>query len=107
MLEAVTATKSSAEWIAILNEAGVPSGPIYHIDETFADPQVKHLGIAQPVEHPILGKIDLVGQAVTLSRTPSALRTATPERGEHTDDVLRELGYDAASIERLRADGVI
>jgi formyl-CoA transferase len=107
VLEAVTATKSSAEWIAILNEAGVPSGPIYHIDETFADPQVKHLGIAQPVEHPILGKIDLVGQAVTLSRTPSALRTATPERGEHTDDVLRELGYDAASIERLRADGVI
>ena len=107
VLETVTATKSSAEWIAILNEAGVPSGPIYHIDETFADPQVKHLGIAQPVEHPILGKIDLVGQAVTLSRTPSALRTATPERGEHTDDVLRELGYDAASIERLRADGVI
>jgi formyl-CoA transferase len=107
IMEEVTATKSSAEWIDILNRAGVPCGPIYTIDQTFADPQVKHLGIAQPVEHPSLGKIDLVGQAVTLSRTPSKLRTATPERGEHTDEVLRGLGYDQATIERFHQQGVV
>jgi crotonobetainyl-CoA:carnitine CoA-transferase CaiB-like acyl-CoA transferase len=103
----VTATKSSSEWIDIMNEAGVPCGPIYHIDQVFADPQVKHLGIVQPVEHPTLGRLDLVGQAVTLSRTPSHLRNATPERGEHTDAILKELGYDGDTIARYRRDGVV
>jgi formyl-CoA transferase len=102
-----TRTRSSAEWIDALNQAGVPSGPIYRIDEVFADPQVRHLGIAQTVEHPTLGPLALVGQPFTLSRTPSSLRTATPAQGEHTDDILRELGYDAAAIARLRADGAI
>jgi crotonobetainyl-CoA:carnitine CoA-transferase CaiB-like acyl-CoA transferase len=107
IMEEVTATKSSAEWIDILNVAGVPCGPINTIDEVFADPQVKHLGIVQPVEHPTLGRIDLIGQAVTLSRTPSRLRSATPERGEHTDEVLRELGYDTGTIARYHRDGVV
>jgi crotonobetainyl-CoA:carnitine CoA-transferase CaiB-like acyl-CoA transferase len=107
IFEEVTKTKTSAEWIEILNRAGVPCGPIYKMDEVFADPQVKHLGIAQPVEHPTLGRIELVGQAVSLSRTPSKLRTATPERGEHTDEVLGELGYDRAAIARLRAAGAV
>jgi crotonobetainyl-CoA:carnitine CoA-transferase CaiB-like acyl-CoA transferase len=106
-IEAVTVTKSSAEWIDILNRAGVPTGPIYRIDEVFADPQVRHLGIAQAVEHPKLGRIELVGQAVTLSRTPSKLRTATPEHGQHTDQVLRDLGYDEAAIAGFRARRVI
>jgi crotonobetainyl-CoA:carnitine CoA-transferase CaiB-like acyl-CoA transferase len=73
----------------------------------FADPQVKHLGIAQAVEHPKLGRQELVGQSVTLSRTNSKLRTATPERGEHTDAVLSELGYDEAAVKRLREAGVV
>ncbi|MGH7122534.1 MAG: CaiB/BaiF CoA transferase family protein [Acetobacteraceae bacterium] len=107
IIEDVTATRSSAEWIEALNRAGVPCGPIYRMNEVFADPQVKHLGIAQAVEHPTLGRIELVGQAVTLSRTPSSLRTATPERGEHTDEILRELGYDAAAITRLHQDEVV
>ena len=106
-IEEITKTKSSAEWIERINEAGVPCGPIYKMDEVFADAQVRHIGIAQPVEHPSLGRIELVGQAVTLSRTPSKLKTATPERGEHTDAVLRELGYDAAAIAALRAKRVI
>jgi crotonobetainyl-CoA:carnitine CoA-transferase CaiB-like acyl-CoA transferase len=106
-IEEITKTKTSAEWIALINEAGVPSGPIYRMDEVFADPQVQHLGIAQPVDHPTLGRIDLVGQAVTLSRTPSRLHSATPERGEHTDAVLRELGYDDAAIAALRRDGAV
>jgi formyl-CoA transferase len=106
-IEEVTKTRSSAEWIELINAAGVPCGPIYKMDEVFADPQVKHLGIAQGVDHPTLGRLELVGQAVTLSRTPSQIRTATPERGEHTADVLRELGYDAAAIAALRAKRVI
>ncbi len=107
IIEAVTATRTSAEWIDELNRAGCPCGPIYKMNEVFADPQVQHLGIVQPVDHPALGRLDLVGQAVTLSRTPSSLRTATPERGEHSDAVLRELGYDDAAIAGLRRDGVI
>ncbi|HXQ49780.1 MAG TPA: CoA transferase [Stellaceae bacterium] len=107
IMEEVTATKTSSEWIDILNRAGVPCGPIYRMDEVFADPQVRHLGIVQPVEHPTLGKIDLIGQAVTLSRTPSRLRRATPERGENTDEVLRELGYDGETIARFHRDGVV
>jgi formyl-CoA transferase len=107
VIETITRTKSSAEWIEILNRAGVPCGPIYKIDEVFADPQVRHIGIARAVEHPQLGRQQLVGQAVELSRTPWALRSSTPEKGEHTDAVLTELGYDAPAIARLRARGII
>jgi len=106
-IEEITKTATSAEWIERLNKAGVPSGPIYKMDEVFADPQVKHLGIAQKVHHPQLGDIELVGQAVTLSRTPSRLETASPDAGEHTDAILGELGYSAGDIARLKEKGVV
>jgi crotonobetainyl-CoA:carnitine CoA-transferase CaiB-like acyl-CoA transferase len=99
--------KTSAEWIETLNAASVPSGPINTIDQVFADPQVRHLGMAQPVEHPTLGRLNLVNQAMKLSRTPSMMRSATPERGQHVDEVLRELGYDASTIAELRARHVV
>ena len=104
---AVMKTRPSAEWIEILNRAGVPCGPIYSIDQVFADPQVQQLGIAQKVEHPRLGMQTLVGQAMTLSRTPSKLRTATPEHGEHSEQILRELGYDEAGIKSLRERQIV
>src|SRR3990172_211608 len=85
VLNEAFATRPSAEWIAVLNEAGVPTGPIYRVDQVFADPQVKHLGAAAPVKHPKLGEIRIVNQPVKLSRTPALLATATPERGPHTD----------------------
>ena len=106
-LNEFTRARSSAEWIERINGAGVPCGPIYKMDEVFADPQVRHLGIAQTVAHPALGEIEVVGQAVTLSRTPSAIRLPTPERGEHTEAVLRELGYDDQAIAGFRARRVI
>ena len=90
-----------------LNDAGVPCGPIYRMDEVFADPQVKHLGAAAPVSHPRLGTLNILNQAVRLSRTPAALATATPERGEHTDEVLREIGVSEAEIALLRGGRVI
>jgi crotonobetainyl-CoA:carnitine CoA-transferase CaiB-like acyl-CoA transferase len=106
-IEEITKTRSSAEWIERINAAGVPCGPIYKMDEVFADPQVRHLGIAQGVDHPTLGPIEVVGQAVTLSRTPSQIRLPTPERGQHTEEVLREAGYDEKAIAAFRAKGAI
>jgi crotonobetainyl-CoA:carnitine CoA-transferase CaiB-like acyl-CoA transferase len=99
--------KTTAEWTEILNRAGIPSGPIYRMDQVFADPQVKHLGVAVEVESPKLGKYKIINQPVKLSRTPAKLVTATPERGAHTDEVLREAGFDDAAIADLRKQGII
>ena len=103
----ITSTNTSEYWINLFNEAGCPSGPINSMDQVFADPQVKHLGMAVSVDHPILGKFEIVNQAIKLSRTPSSIRTATPEQGEHTDDILEELGYTAEEINGHHTNGVV
>jgi len=77
------------------------------MDQVFADPQTRHLGIATPVHHPQLGAIELVGQPVGLSRTPSEIRSATPARGEQTEEIMRELGYTDAQIKDLQARMVL
>ena len=109
LLSEITVTRTSAEWIEILNEAGVPCGPINSIDQTFADPQVQHLGIAYLMNHPTLGEQRIVGQAVTLTRTPQPpeARLATPDLGQQTTEVLGELGFDADAIAGLKVRGVI
>lgn len=107
LLETTLAGKTSAEWVELLNAAGIACGPIYAMDQVFADPQVAHVGAAAEVVHPRLGPLRLINQPVKLSRTPAALVTATPEQGEHTDEILHEIGYDAAEIERLRSAHVI
>ena len=102
-----TRRKTSSEWIEILEKYSVASGPIYKMDEMFADAQVRHVNMAVPVRHPILGEIELVNQPIELSRTPSEIRSASPERGEHTDEVMRELGYSDEQIADLRRRIVI
>ena len=99
--------RSSTEWVEKLNAAGVPCGPIYAVDQVFADPQVKHLGAAADVSHPRLGKFKIVNQAARLSRTPATIKAATPDVGQHTDEILGELGFDAKEISRLRSQGVV
>jgi len=108
-IEAKTVAETSAYWVELLNEAGVPCGPINYIDETLSDPQVRHLGIVTPVESPALGRIEVVGQAVQLERTPqpSEMRRPTPEIGEHSDEVLAEAGYSADEIAALREAATI
>ncbi len=106
-IEAVTRTGASAHWVETLNAAEVPCGPIYAMDQVFADPQVQHLQMAPKVRHPQLGEIALVGQAIKLSRTPAELATATAGLGEHTDAVLAELGYTADQVAAMRTEGVV
>ena len=101
------AVKTTAEWIGILTKAEVPCGPIYSIDQVFDDAQVKHIGAAATVKSPKLGEIRIVNQAVKLSRTPARMASAPPEVGEHTDEVLNELGYDKAALDLLRQKKVV
>ncbi len=106
-IEEVTKTKNSAEWIDLFNKAGVPAGPIYNIGEVFADPQVQHLGMAAPLDHPKKGRTEYLAQPIKLSRTPWRLHSVPPAKGEHTDEVLRALGYDAKTIADLRARKIV
>ena len=106
-IEKRTVGKTSAEWIDLLNEAGIPCGPIYSIDQVFDDEQVKHIGMEHPVEHPELGKFNVLGQAITLSRHKPRTGVATPNRGQHTDEVLAEFGFGAEEIADLRNREII
>jgi crotonobetainyl-CoA:carnitine CoA-transferase CaiB-like acyl-CoA transferase len=107
-IEKHTVSKTSAEWIELLNKTGIPCGPIYTIDKVFADSQVKHLGgMAFTVEHPEIGRFDILGQAVKMSRSQPRPTQATPTRGQHTDEVLAEFGYDADEIADLRRREIV
>jgi crotonobetainyl-CoA:carnitine CoA-transferase CaiB-like acyl-CoA transferase len=106
-IEARIKQQSSKHWVDALNKAGVPAGPIYKMDEVFADPQVEHLGVAQPIHSSLRGDTRMARQPVRLSRTPSQLVVSPPKAGEHTDEVLKELGYDAAAIASFRQRGVV
>jgi crotonobetainyl-CoA:carnitine CoA-transferase CaiB-like acyl-CoA transferase len=100
-------TKTTAEWVELLNDAGVPCGPVYRMDQVFADPQVEHLAMTEQVQHPALGQLEILRNAVRMTDGPVTVRAPSPDAGEHTGEVLAELGYPRAEIDRLRARGII
>jgi len=107
LLADIFATRASQAWLEALEKAGVPAGPIYKMDDVFADPQVQHLGIATSVQGDDGKEVTLVGQPIGLSRTPAQFKALLPEAGADNDAVLGELGFDASAIEGLRKEHVI
>ena len=101
------ATRSAAEWIDTLNAAGVACGPIYTLDQVFADSQVKELGLVHEHTHETFGPVKVVGLPVSLSRTPATVRTPAPPPGAHTREVLGRVGYEAPEIDALARAGVV
>jgi crotonobetainyl-CoA:carnitine CoA-transferase CaiB-like acyl-CoA transferase len=101
------AQRTTAAWVDDLNAAGVPCGPVYDIDEVFADPQVEHLGMVATVTHPVHGDLDLIRNAVRMSDGPPTVRSASPMTGQHTDEVLTELGLGAEEIDDLRKRAIV
>lgn len=100
-------TRTTVEWVTACADAGVPCGPVYRVDEVLADPQVEHLGVVAPVDSEQLGRLELVRNPVTSSRPVDTVRVATPEPGDQTDEVLREIGLSDDDIDGLRSRGVI
>jgi crotonobetainyl-CoA:carnitine CoA-transferase CaiB-like acyl-CoA transferase len=107
LLAEILAKANSAHWLELFHRHSVPAGPIYRMNEVFADAQVKHLGIAQSVPGSKGEEIRLVGQPVHLSRTPAALVSSIPEKGLHTETILQETGFSLPEIERLQALKVV
>jgi len=99
--------RSRADWLAALEAAKVPCGPINDLDDVFADPQVRARGMKVTVPHPHHDALDLVASPMKLSATPARVRMPPPLLGQHTDEVLAEIGVDAAARQRLREAGVI
>lgn len=106
-LEAILSTKSSEYWINKLTQASIACGPINRIDETFADPQVKHLQLTSKVEHPKRGSIELVGQPITMSRSQWRIHRLAPRCGEHTREILNEVGYEINEIDDFVTRNVV
>jgi formyl-CoA transferase/CoA:oxalate CoA-transferase len=107
LLEEVLRTRPTADWLAALDAAGVPVGPIQTVAEAVRDPQVLARGMVTEVEHPTAGRLRTLGCPVRLSRTPAAVRTAPPLLGQHSDEVLAGLGYSQDDLERLHATGAL
>jgi crotonobetainyl-CoA:carnitine CoA-transferase CaiB-like acyl-CoA transferase len=99
--------RTTAEWVRVLNDAGVPCGPVYAMDEVFADPQVQHLRLTAPLTHPSLGQLDLVRNAVRISCAGPTVRTPAPDPGAHTVPILTDLGFTPDEVADLRSSGAL
>ena len=105
-IEKRLAANTSDHWIEKFNAAGVACGRINNLKEVFEEPQVKHLGVLKKVTSNRLGEQVLMGQPLTLARTPSTIARAAPKRGEHTEEILKEIGYDPKTLADMKAAGV-
>lgn len=106
-MEPVFRAGKREDWLGRLIEKDVPAAPINTLDEVFEDLQMKSYGFPVEIEHPAMGKVKLVGNAVTMSRTPPRIDRPPPVLGEHTDEILEGLGYDSAATAGLQARGVV
>ena len=107
ILSKIIETKTGAEWLKLLEDAGIPAGPIYTLDKLFSDPQVLHRKMMVELTHPKAGKIKVTGVPVKLSEAPGEITAPPPLLGQHNKEVLKDLGYSAEEIEKLIADKVV
>jgi crotonobetainyl-CoA:carnitine CoA-transferase CaiB-like acyl-CoA transferase len=107
LLEPLLRARTKADWLAALEAAKVPCGAINDLAEVFADPQVRARAMTDRVPHPLNDALELVASPIKLSATPVRLRRAPPLLGQHTDEVLQEIGIGRAERERLRALGIV
>ncbi|MEO8651035.1 MAG: CoA transferase [Hyphomicrobiaceae bacterium] len=107
LIENHTSKKTAAEWIAIFNAAGAPAGEINDISQVFALEQVRHLGLAQPMDSQERGKTEVLGQPILMSRSKASVRRPPPTLGQHTGEILAEIGYGSEDVKKLAKDGVI
>jgi len=107
-IESALTQRSTADWVEAMNAVGIPAGPVHDVAQTFADPQVQHLGVAAPVTHPRLGEIEILRNATHIEGIPDDIRSAAPEPGEHSNAILtRVLGLSQNEIDGLRDRGVV
>ena len=99
--------RSSAEWIRLFEEAGVPVGPVNRIGDMLADPQVAAREMVVEVEHPKAGRTKALGHPIKFSGTPGSIERAAPRLGEHTREILGDLGYSAGEIDKLYAEAAV
>jgi crotonobetainyl-CoA:carnitine CoA-transferase CaiB-like acyl-CoA transferase len=105
-IEKRLACRTAAEWVDRLTEFGVPAGRVLNVEQCFANEQVQTLPVVAQVENPALGRVRLLGPGVNMQRTPPRVCTPAPEHGEHTDEILAELGYSSEEIEQFHREGV-
>ena len=101
------ATRTTKDWVTTLEAANVPCGPIYDIGQVYADPQVKAREMEVEIEHPVAGRIKNIGVPVKLSDTPGSIRFAAPTLGQHTDEILGELGFSSDDIAKMHESGAV
>ena len=107
LISGILSTKPRGHWLQVLEEADVPAAPVLERDELFTDPQIQANDMLAVQRHSQAGAVDMVNIPVRLSDTPGSIRSPAPEVGQHTEEVLRELGYDDGEIARLRAERTI
>lgn len=100
-------TRTTADWLALFEQADIPSGPMHDLDALIDDPHLAAVGLVQAIEHPDEGEVRLVGPAATWSRTPPSIYAPAPRLGEHAEAVLREAGFDTTEIDRLQQSGAL